>query len=77
MVARNRKESILVVDDQPATLEVLQRNLFSQGYQVYTAPGAIEAIEVLKSTTIDLVITDLKMPKISGLDLIRTVLLKP
>ena len=73
MVARNRKESILVVDDQPATLEVLQRNLFSQGYQVYTAPGAIEAIEVLKSTTIDLVITDLKMPKISGLDLIRHV----
>ena len=40
---------------------------------VFTAPGASEAISVLESTNIDLVITDLKMPKISGLDLIRHI----
>lgn len=69
----DKKASILVVDDVPATLEVLQRNLLSHGYEVFTAPGAIEAIEILESERIDLVITDLKMPKVSGLDLVRHV----
>jgi DNA-binding NtrC family response regulator len=73
VVERNDKEKLLVVDDQVATLEILQRNLSSQGYQVFTAPGVNEAIEILNSTDIDLIITDLKMPKISGMDLIRHV----
>lgn len=73
MVVSNKKEHILVVDDAPATLEVLQRNLSSQGYMVFTAPGVKEAIEILENTMIDLVITDLKMPKVSGMDLIRHV----
>jgi len=64
-------ERILVVDDARETLEVLQRNLTSEGYEVFTAPGVGEAIEILESTSIDLVITDLKMPKVSGLDLVR------
>ncbi|RKY99680.1 MAG: sigma-54-dependent Fis family transcriptional regulator [Ignavibacteriae bacterium] len=69
----DKKEHILVVDDAPQTLEVIQRNLTLQDYIVYTAPGVEEAIRILESTLIDLVITDLKMPKISGLDLIRHV----
>jgi len=69
----DKKEHILVVDDAPQTLEVIQRNLTLQDYVVYTAPGVEEAIRILESTLIDLVITDLKMPKISGLDLIRHV----
>lgn len=68
-----KKEHILVVDDAPQTLEVIQRNLTLQEYVVFTAPGVEEAIRVLESTPIDLVITDLKMPKVSGLDLIRHV----
>jgi two-component system response regulator HydG len=68
-----RKESILVVDDAPTTLEVLERNLRSDGYRVFTAPGVTEAIKTLDVTPIDLVITDLKMPKVSGLDLVRHV----
>ena len=67
------KERILVVDDSLATLEVIQRNLAAQGYQVFTAPGVAEAIEILNATALDLVITDLKMPKVSGLDLVRHV----
>jgi len=67
------KASILVVDDAVDTLEILQRNLSSQGYNVYAAGGVAEAIEFLKGTRVDLVITDLKMPKISGLDLVRHV----
>jgi two-component system response regulator HydG len=73
MAPSAEKESILVVDDAPDTLELLERNLTSNGYKVFTAPGAVEAIRILDSTTIDLVITDLKMPGVSGLDLIRHV----
>jgi two-component system response regulator HydG len=69
----DEKERILVVDDAPDTLEVLQRNLQSEGYRVYTAPGVPEAVQILEETAIDLVITDLKMPKMSGMDLVRHV----
>ena len=68
-----KKERILVVDDAPTTLEVLERNLTSEGYQVFAAPGVPEATKILEATPIDLVITDLKMPKVSGLDLTRHV----
>jgi len=67
------KKQILVVDDSPQTLEVIQRNLDLHGYLVFTAPGVEEAIRILESTPIDLVITDLKMPKVSGLDLIKHI----
>lgn len=73
MVASTDKERILVVDDAPHTLEVLQRNLASKGYQVFTAISVSEAIRILDDTTVDLVITDLKMPKVSGIDLIRHI----
>jgi DNA-binding NtrC family response regulator len=64
---------VLVVDDSEATLEVLRRNLESQGYVVFTAPGVSEALRVLETTLVDLVITDVKMPRVSGLDLVRHV----
>ncbi len=67
------KERILVVDDSATTLEVLQRNLTAVGYRVFTAPGVAEAVAILEGTALDLVITDLKMPKVSGLDLVRHV----
>ncbi|MEP0829488.1 MAG: sigma-54-dependent Fis family transcriptional regulator [bacterium] len=65
--------TILVVDDAPDTLEVIQRNLNSQGYAVLTAPGVPEAIQILDNSPVDLVITDLKMPKVSGLELVRHI----
>lgn len=73
MPAKDEPERILVVDDAPDTLELIQRNLAACGYQVFTVPGAAEALRLLDTTPIDLVITDLKMPQISGLDLARHV----
>jgi len=67
------KEQILVVDDAPNTLEILQRNLEAAGYRVFTANGVAGAIEILQQTPFDLVITDFKMPKASGLDLVHHV----
>ncbi|MCF7797051.1 MAG: sigma-54 dependent transcriptional regulator [Lentisphaeria bacterium] len=65
--------TILAVDDSPDTLELLQRNLTSKGYRVFIAEDVPSALKVLESTRIDLVLTDLKMPGISGLDLIRHI----
>jgi two-component system response regulator HydG len=73
MNSHSEKGTILVVDDTPSTLEVLQRNLTAEGYVTYIAPGAVEALKLLEGTQVDLVITDLKMPKISGIDLIRHI----
>ena len=67
------KERILIVDDSPATLEMLERNLTAEGYEVLAASGVAEAIKILDDTPTDLVITDYKMPKTSGMDLIRYV----
>lgn len=73
MATSTKKDSILVVDDAPDTIELLQRNLESRGYQVFTAPNAMEAIKILETTVVDLVITDLKMPGASGIELIRHI----
>ena len=68
-----KKIRILVVDDSPDTLEVLKRNLESAGYHVHTAPGAVKAIKIIESSHVDLVITDLKMPEVDGLSLVRHI----
>lgn len=65
--------NILVVDDAPDMLELLQRNLAVKGYRIFTALGVEQAFEVLEKNPVDLVITDLKMPRIGGLDLVRFV----
>jgi DNA-binding NtrC family response regulator len=67
------QERILIVDDSESTLEVLKRNLTTAGYQVFTASGVSGAIEILEQTRLDLVITDLKMPNVSGMDLVRHI----
>lgn len=67
------KQSILVVDDTADTLEVIQRNLESNNYRVFTSDNAPEALKVLDSFPIDLVITDLKMPGYTGIELIKYI----
>ncbi len=64
---------ILVVDDSPSTLEVLRRNLVDGGHSVVTASCAADALALLSFTPVELVLTDLKMPGVSGLDLVRHV----
>jgi len=73
MTSESRKASVLVVDDVADTVETIQRNLASAGYTVYTAPGVTEALTIIDTTPIDLVVTDYKMPRLSGLDLVRHV----
>jgi len=65
--------SILVVDDERSVRESLERVLEKEGYQVFTAENARDAEDILNRESIALVLTDLRMPEISGLDLLRRV----
>jgi two-component system, NtrC family, response regulator HydG len=73
MAPRAERESILVVDDSKATLEVIQRNLAGAGFRVLTAESVAQALPLLAEHPIDLVITDLKMPGASGMELLLHV----
>ena len=67
------KGNILVVDDEPQITRVLKTTLSSQGYGVRTASDGEEALLSLKDWTPDLVITDLRMPNLGGLELCRQI----
>lgn len=62
--------TILLVDDSPTILNLLRLTLRQAGYIVATASDGQEALEMLKATQVDLVITDVNMPRMDGLTLI-------
>ena len=64
---------ILVVDDEPAQLELLSGFLNKQGFETVLADSGSNALEIFRQEPIDLVITDQKMPDMSGLDLLKAV----
>jgi two-component system KDP operon response regulator KdpE len=67
------KRNILVVDDEPQITRVLKTTLSSQGYGVRTAADGEDALNEMKSWAPDLIITDLRMPNMDGLELCRRV----
>lgn len=62
---------ILIVDDDPDILDVLRITLEAEGYEVIEGHDGQEAIDIIKKTTPDLLITDFKMPKMSGDEVCR------
>ena len=66
-------EKILVVDDEQTVCNSIKKILSRKGYSVDNSLNAEEAMMKIKSTSYDLVITDMKMPKISGLELLEIV----
>ena len=68
-----KKANILIVDDDYDMLELLQRHLKDLNFHSFKASSAIEAINILKYNSVDLLITDLQMPGIGGLELIKYV----
>jgi CheY-like chemotaxis protein len=61
--------TILLADDEYASLEVLELLLRAEGYDVVTASDGEEALNIATARTVDLVITDYKMPGMNGLEL--------
>ncbi|MEE4001013.1 sigma-54 dependent transcriptional regulator [Tenacibaculum sp. FZY0031] len=68
-----KKENILIVDDDVHILELLHRHLQSWNYHTYKAISVKEAVAILRDTSIDLLITDLKMPEVDGFELVKFV----
>jgi two-component system, OmpR family, KDP operon response regulator KdpE len=67
----NEHRRILVVDDESQITRVLRTSLSSQGYDIRVANDGETALEIMKDWTPDLVITDLSMPNMDGLELCR------
>ena len=66
-------ESILIVDDEPALRELTREILEMHGYQVFIADGGQQALQILTSETIDLILCDIIMPGMNGFELANIV----
>jgi DNA-binding response OmpR family regulator len=64
---------VLVVDDDPATVELLQEFLLAKGYEVLTASDGAEALRTVKAERPHLLLLDIQMPKLDGLEVLRQV----
>lgn len=71
MSSSARGERILVVDDEEDILELVRYNLSLEGYEVVTALTGEEAVDLARSMELDLVVLDLMLPGIDGLDVAR------
>jgi len=65
--------TILIVDDDLSIRRVLKEFLNSKGFEAHTAPLAGDAIEISNETNFDLVITNIRMPGMDGLELTRLI----
>jgi two-component system response regulator MprA len=68
---------VLVVDDEPSILDLLQSFLREEGFEVLTAPDGIAALEALTRSDVHLVITDTMMPRRGGVELVRSMRERP
>lgn len=67
------KKRIMIVDDDPAILRLLSTNLKARGYEVVTATNGEESLEAVQNVFVDLIILDLMMPKVDGVEVVRRV----
>lgn len=65
------KEHILIVDDSHDMLEVLRRHLSDFGHNTFQASNVMDAVDILKGSKPDLLITDLQMPGVNGMQLVK------
>ncbi len=65
--------TVLFVDDEEKILTSLKRGLMDEPYKALFANSGQEALEILKQNEVHVLVTDMRMPEMSGLDLLRTV----
>ena len=69
--SREPKVRVLVVDDEPSIVNMLCEMLVSQGYEPRGCTGGREAMSALQESPFDAIISDLKMPDVSGTELMQ------
>jgi DNA-binding response OmpR family regulator len=70
-VTKNSSQRVLIVDDEADTVELIEFNLKNSGYQTATASGGAEALRKVRSMNPDLIILDLMLPEIDGLQVCK------
>ncbi len=68
-----KEKTILITDDDKQTRDLVANFLSYKGYTVFQACDALEALEKIESEDIELVLTDVMMPKVNGLEFIKRV----
>ncbi|HIE56943.1 MAG TPA: response regulator transcription factor [Anaerolineales bacterium] len=68
-----RKTNVLVVDDEKSLRDFVRHNLAGRGYKIFTAGDGLEALAIFHRENIDLVIMDVMMPDMNGLETIRRI----
>lgn len=68
-----RVNKLLLIDDEITILRLLQMALIAEGFEVYTAQNGKLAMEIIATVTPDLIVTDVMMPQIGGLEFLRAV----
>ena len=66
-------KKILAVDDSPTMRQMITYTLKRADFEVYEAEDGVEALEMVKELDLDLVLTDINMPRMDGLELIRNL----
>ena len=69
----SQKPSVLVIDDESGILDTLRILLRNEGFEVTTAQGGKAGLEQIRTGTHDIVLTDVRMPQVSGLDILSAV----
>ena len=67
------KRTVLFVDDEEKILKSLKRGLLDEPYNTLFATGGKEALEILQREEVHIIVTDMRMPEMSGLELLRIV----
>ena len=65
--------SILIVDDEEMMRNLLNRILSREGYKIMSAEDGVVALEVLKAEKVDIILSDMKMPRMNGFELLKIV----
>ena len=71
MATPAQKWSVLIVSEEVGALQAIADTLMARGYRVLTAPGGYEALPLLERDIVHVVLTDLKMRRVGGLDVLR------
>ncbi|MDT8316806.1 MAG: sigma-54 dependent transcriptional regulator [bacterium] len=72
-MTENKNKKILVVDDDQSLRRVIEYNISEEGYDVLACDSGKKAMEIFKNNEIDLIITDLQMPEMGGIELIQQI----
>lgn len=66
-------QNILVVEDDPSLLDLYRMELEDEGYKIFCARDGEEAIKIAKQSTLDLVVLDIRIDKIEGLEVLKEI----